>query len=242
MLFGNRNGKKECVNIIGIELMAMTRTRTRNPGLYLDNDLRFDEHINRIIKSAFTNLKMIYSNKHYFTSAVNKTMCDALVLSHLNYCLVVYGYCLTKSNQPRLQRIIISCTRVVLHSSRQPVSSRIMEIKWMNFKVLLFYHSCYVYYKVLIYKFSPYLVNRIRYRIDVHFVNIRRKQLLSVPHHCSALFQRSFSYNVCRVINRIPGKFFSLSFLSFKNRLKFCVLQKTLPFLSICLPFSGVHI
>lgn len=81
------------MNIIKAEIDGTCMLVTdfiRNFDLHIDSDLRFDVHINKVINSAFGNLKIIYGNKHYFNSATRKILCNILVLFHLNYYLIVY--------------------------------------------------------------------------------------------------------------------------------------------------------
>ena len=66
-------------------------------------------------------------------------------------------------------------------------------------------HAYVCFQGVVTAKSPPYLYNKIRFRTDVHNLNVRRKSLITPPFHKTALFERSFSYNICKLYNRIPA-------------------------------------
>lgn len=118
MLFGPKASRNRCADQVKVnlhnEILSLTKV-AKNLGLYVDDELRFDKHVNLITKRAFSNIKLIYSNREILNFKSKATLCEALVLSHLNFCDVVYGPCLTKLNCQRLQKIQNLCVRLVFN-------------------------------------------------------------------------------------------------------------------------------
>ena len=75
-------------------------------------------------------------------------------------------------------------------------------------------HAYVCFQRVMTAKSPPYLYNKIHFRTDAHNLNIRRKSLITPPFHKTALFERSFSYNIYKLNNRIPA---NIKYITKKN-------------------------
>lgn len=190
-------------------------TEVRNLGLIIDSELRFSTHISECIRKAFTNIKTIFQNRRVLSSSVKAMLCDSLVLSRFNFCDSVYDPCITAADSARIQRVQNSCLRLI-HGIRkyEAISHKLKETNWINMKQRRYLHSVTLFHKVIQNRTPPYLYDKITFRTDVHHINIRRKHAISVPRHFTALFQRSFSYNIANLMNRFmkqlslpPSKF-----------------------------------
>lgn len=229
LLFGRKHCRlqyKDQFKIIVNNETLPTSEISKNLGLFLDTDLRFVKHVNEIIKKCMTNIKMIYANKYILTHQAKRTLCESLVFSHMHYCDSVYGPCVTRYDSQRLQRMQNICIRLVYNlKKRQGVSAKRFELSWLSVQEARFLHTCCLYRKIVNLKTPPYLYNKIRFRSDVHNINIRRKDDISIPRHSTAMFKSSFSYLIGRILNLIPIEFKKLSHVTFKNKLKFLLLR-----------------
>lgn len=63
----------------------------KNLGLALDEDLRFTQHVNKIIQRGYINLKLIFQHRHFLSREIKSMLCESLVLSQVNYCDTIYG-------------------------------------------------------------------------------------------------------------------------------------------------------
>lgn len=86
-------------------------TLARNLGLLLDNGLKFEEHIKSKIGKCYGALKQLYKIREFLSVPIRHRLTDALVLSHLDYCDIVYGPCLYKKTENKIQRVQNSCIR-----------------------------------------------------------------------------------------------------------------------------------
>ncbi|CAH0559663.1 unnamed protein product [Brassicogethes aeneus] len=183
--------------------------KAKNLGVIFDSNLRFSEHVSNCVKKAFYNLKNIYSQRHLLNTNIKKLVCDSMVLSHFNYCDALYGFCLTKIDERRIQRLQNSCVRLICGVRRRlSVKSKFCEIGWLNMSERRLLHSLVLFNNVVTYKCPPYLYNKIKFRTDVHTLNIRNRLNLTIPRHKSAIFQRSYSYNIAKWYNLLPDSVF----------------------------------
>lgn len=196
-------------------------------GLIIDNKLRFKQHVTSKLKIGYSRLKMIYSHRHCLNQDIKKMLCDSLVLSPLNYCDSIYGPCLDSVDVRRIQKLQNSCLRLIFGiRRREHISHKLREAKWLNMYNRRILHALCFFYKILKFRSPPYLLSRIVFRTDIHNINIRRKNLLTIPRHRKEIFKRSFTYCVAAYINRFNIIDFSFSFPVFKKQIKLKFLNQ----------------
>lgn len=193
----------------------------RNLGLVMDVNLRFTAHINNCIKKAFTNLKLIYNQRHLLNINLKKLLCESLVLTHFTYCDVVYGPCLLEYDVKRIQRIQNHCVRLIgsIRKYDRGVTAKMKEIGWLTMKERRTLHSLTLYNKIIFSKLPNYLYQKIKFRYDTHNLDLRYKQQISPPLHRTALYERSFSYQVYSCYNKVPDNLKRLNSFKFKNEI-----------------------
>ena len=177
----------------------------RTLGVYLDEDLRFEEHIKKMTCRAFASLRLLYSGRDLLSGSMRRMLCSAMVLSHFNYCDVLYGPCLTVRCRRRVQVVQNACLRYV-HGlgRREHVSHWLGRTGWLNMQQTRTLHSLSMFHKIVCSHKPSYLYSRITFRTDVHNINVRRRMDVSVPRHVSAAYERSFTYMVSSLWNMVP--------------------------------------
>jgi hypothetical protein len=193
----------------------------KNLGLVMDNTMRYQNQVKSYIKKAYANLKLIYPHRFFMTRVVKTLLCEALVLSHFSYCSSVYNACLTQDMSNQVQRAQNSCLRLIYGIRKyEHISHKLAEIKWLNMRNRRLLQCLTLYHQVILEKTPAYLYNKIRYRSDVHNINIRYKSTITPPAHKTTLFERSFSYQVSKLYNSLPCH------LKLSNKSKFKYLVK----------------
>lgn len=229
LLFGRHAMRDRCkhrVNVqIGNEVLPVS-DRARNLGIIMDSSLKYSEYVSMIIRRAYCNIKLIYSNRDFFDISTKKLLCDSIVLSHFNYVDVVYGPALSVKDSRRLQLVQNSCIRLVYGLRRsEHISGYMRNLGWLNIAQRRTLHMYCFYHRVIKSKTPQYLYQKIKFRTDIHHINLRHKHQMTIPQHSTALFQSSFSYNVVRLCNRIRFELFSLSAFQFKLKIKTMILD-----------------
>ena len=168
----------------------------RNLGVVIDAELRFRDHVGTLVRRAFGILKMLYANKEILNVDLRRRLCDSLVLSHFNFCDVLYGSFLDSVSKGRVQRVQNSCLRFIYGVRRgNRISGKLRTANWLSMENRRACHRSMFYYRVLTDKSPPYLYDRLTFRTDVHNIGTRfRGCTLSIPRHSTQLFKRSFSY------------------------------------------------
>jgi len=198
--------QKDCIKILG---------------LLVDSELTFSQHVRETCRAAYGVLRMLYSNRNIFDQTLKLYLCDTLVLSKFNYCDTVFSSCLVSADVKRIQRVQNACLRFVYGmSKRQHISPALSLSGWLNMAQRRFLHAACLFHKIINTAAPPYLYNKIKFRTDIHNINIRFKNVICIPKHKLELYKRSFTYQISKVYNVIPEAFKHLSLLGFKRKLK----------------------
>lgn len=207
IVFGSKSHRihlqNVCSFIMGGEVVPF-KEHVKNLGLIVDNDLRFRVHVNNLLRKAYVSLKMIYPHRRCLAREVKILLCDSLVLSHFNYCDSVYGPCLDSDDVRRIQKAQNSCLRFIYGIRRpQRISHKLGETRWLSMYNRRQLHMACFYTKIMIDKTPPYLFEKLQFRTDVHNLNIRRRDILTIPKHRKEFFKRSYSYRAAHLVNKI---------------------------------------
>lgn len=198
-------------------------------GLIIDSKLKFREHISLCLKRAYSMLKLIYAHRFCLSQKTKAVLCESLVLSHFNFADHVYGPFLDCIDIKRVQKAQNSCLRLIFGiRRRQRISHKLPELGWLNMSQRRELHSICFFYKLVKFKCPPYLHQKIKFRTDVHNLNIRRLNLITIPAHNMELFKRSFSYQIALLLNKFNVKEVSLSVAAFKNKIKGTLLSQSI--------------
>lgn len=225
LLFGNKNKINTIKDSLNISIDG-TRLNfvnsAKNLGIYLDIDLRFKDHLKSIFQKAYTALKMLYSNRHILSRKLRKHLCESLVLSNFTYCDFVYGFCLDNESNNRIQKVQNQCVRFVYGLRKYDhISHFYREIGWLRMEARRGLHFCTFLLKTINDTDSPASIReRLVFRREIHDRNVRAREHLTMPHHRSAMFQRSFSYNAVKYFNSLPINLLNLNINTFKIKYK----------------------
>jgi len=229
LLFGNRQIRERVKHKVVIQInnsnLPITES-AKNLGIILDSDLRFKKHISTLTRKCFSILRLLFPSRHILSRETRALLCESLVLSNLNYCDVVYGPCLDSSDKNRVQRIQNSCIRFIYGVRRwSRVTHLLKPTGWLSMADRRSLHAACAFHKIIRTGVPQYLSRRVRYRTDVHNINIRRRDLLSIPRHRLEVYKRSFTYCISSIYNNLPAHLKSLSITSFKHKLKILLFE-----------------
>jgi hypothetical protein len=198
--------------------------KVRNLGLYMDKKLTFTSHVDNICQRSFFRLKQIYEFKNVLPLKVKKILTESLILSIPGYLDIVYGPFLTYADKYRVQKIQNSCVRYVLNLTRRDhVSQPIADTFQCNMSQRRFAHMGVLIHKVINLKEPLYLSELILQRGNLHNVNIRYRDIISIPQHRTEFYKSSFNYLAGYVYNSLPRELKKYSVPVFKSKIKKCV-------------------
>lgn len=199
----------------------------KNLGVTIDSELRFNKHVELLVQKAVGKLKLLYLHKDILDPNIRLRLCETLILSQLSYADVLYWPALTRENKYSLQKIQNSCVRFVKGLRKfDHVSGAMRELDWFNLEERFLYHISCLIYKINRNASPVYLYNKLVMRREVHSVNTRHADMLDVPRHRTAMFQRSFTYTAAEVFNNLPLLIkSSSSVFQFRKRIRSYILD-----------------
>ena len=116
-------------------------------GVLMDENLQLHEHITAKCKVAALNIQYISSIRKHISLESAKQLCYSLVLSHLDYCNVLF-IGLPECNTAKMQKVQNWAARVVLKRTRYDSSHQcLFDLHWLpikyrvEFKILLFVYK-----------------------------------------------------------------------------------------------------
>ncbi len=140
---------KEKVIIQGIILNDQCirfSNQVKNVGLWLDKNLNFDYHVNKIVSYSFKHLKDIGRIRSLLSRKHTEMLVHAVITS-MDYCNSVL-FDINKSNLHKFQKVQNAAARLVVQKRKhESISDSIKELHWLRvesriiFKLLLLTHK-----------------------------------------------------------------------------------------------------
>lgn len=220
-------GKFSCQPNITIAGNAINRVdKIKNLGIVLDSKLNFEHHVSYILQKSYSKLKLLYSNRNLMSTKLRLILCDSLILSICNHADYVYGPCIRSHDADRIQKLQNSCLRLTYGIKKfDHISQAMIKSGWLNMKNRRLLHELTLYHKIIKTSTPPYLSNEIKYRTDVHNLNLRLKKSIHLPKFRTSQYKRSFKYNIASKYNAIPDEYKQLSLKRFKYLMKVKLLN-----------------
>lgn len=210
---------KLAISINGIRLSAVNESKVL--GLVVDRNLRFSGHVSKCIQRSYLGLRMLYAHRSYLSAKIKSILCNSLILSQFSHCYPVYYCCLTVVDKMRIQKVQNCCMRYITGSRKYDrISHKLSELRWLNMENRARLHSLTFYHKILLSNSPIYLRRKVTFRTDIHNLNVRSKGLISPPLHTTAIFERSFSFNIYKLYNSLDLNLKRMPLTSFRYNLK----------------------
>ena len=188
----------------------------RNLGVIFDKHLTWDSHVSALVQKCNGILIGLSHVRHQIPSELLPTVVSALVLSHVRYCLSVYGNGSDKNIQ-RLQKVLNFALRVV--SGRRKfdhISDVREELGWPTARQLYELHSLNFLHKIRCTGEPETLSSQLLANSSVRCRSTRRDTDLSLPRVRTEAGRRRLLFSIVQLYNRLPQEVRSLPLGSFK--------------------------
>lgn len=215
------------VEMSGVEVGRVSEAR--NLGLLMDGNLRFENHVSETVRYCMYRLKVLYNVRDFLSVDLRVRLCEALVLSKVNYCITAYGPCLLARSHRQLQRVQNACARFCY---RIPPRSHVtpflndanclkMSLRQDLMLACLLFDTIKTQTPIYLHEKLVWAKNR-----DCHSVRAPRTLVLQALTHRTAAFRGSFRYQATKCWNNIPPPIrLQQSKTNFKNKLRLYLLQ-----------------
>ena len=190
----------------------------RNLGVLFDKYLSWDSHVTALVKKCNGILIGLSHVRHQIPPSLLPTIVDALVLSHVRYCLTVYGNG-SENNIQRLQKVINFGLRAV--SGRRKfdhISDVREELGWLTARQLYELQSLNLLHKICSTGEPLALASQLSANSDLRTRSTRRDADLALPRVRTATGKRRFLYGVVKMYNDLPRDLRDMSVSSFKSK------------------------
>ena len=201
----------------------------KNLGVFLNNNLSMNDHINEICKKSFHEIRNISAIRKYLTLDACKTIVHALVCSRIDFNNCLY-YGLPNTQIQRLQRIQNCAARLIFRKKKfDHITPYLIELHWLpvnsriKFKLLVLTYKCLnnlapSYLRDLL-QLKPYSEFNLRSRDNPYLLRTRTPKLVSGGN-------RAFSIAAPVEWNKLPITIQSAESIdAFKRRLKTHLFQ-----------------
>ena len=176
-------------------------------GVTLDQTLSWDSHISNVVGKCFGSLISLNRFRHHFTPAALQLIIQAHVLSHITYCLPVWGGA-RKTQQARVQKVLNFAARVITGKrKRDHISPAMRSLEWPTFQEMVTERDLINVHRAVHDGRAPAALRSLfvqRNRVSVR--NTRaHERCLQLPRCKLEATKRSFAYRAASGWNALPA-------------------------------------
>ena len=195
MLFG-KNKIDFNIDIEG-EIIPLVK-HTKFLGVYLDNELSWQVHINHVLGKIQANKCLLSLGQNLLDSLTLKNIYYAHIHSHISYGLTVWGNMASKAQLSNLKEVQNQCIWIInKRTITSDITGQYEELKILNVETLIKLHLCKLGHMVS-HSQIPTPIHKIfndNRGLKRHRYPTRRKNTPNIQAHTLELFNKSF---MCR--------------------------------------------
>ena len=198
----------------------------RNLGVLFDKNLSWDSHVSALVKKCNGILIGLSHVRHQIPSSLLPTIVDALVLSHVRYCLAVYGNG-SENNMQRLQKVINFCLRAVSGRRKYDHISDVREeLGWLTARQLYEVQSLNLLHKIRRTGEPQALASQLSANSVLRSRSTRQDSDLALPRVRTNAGKRRLLYSTVQRYNGLPLDMRESSLRTFKRTLRDVLLDE----------------
>ena len=219
ILFGSRQNCRglDPVSIRFREDMICEGPTVRNLGVVFDKYLTWDPHVSALIKKCYGILIGLSHVRHQIPADLLPTLVNALVLSHVRYCLAIFGNGSEKNIQ-RLQKIMNFALRAVSGRRKFDHISDVREdLGWPTARQLYEIHSLNFLHKIRCTGEPEALFSQLQLNSSLRTRTTRQDADLALPRARTEAGRRRLLFGTVQSYNRLPSGVRDLPLRSFKR-------------------------
>ena len=224
IIFGSKQNLRTLPNIkISYRGTCLTPSNeVKNLGLTFDRHLSWDAHIRSLSRKCCGILVSLSHIRHFLPPQTLPDIVTALVVSHIRYCLTVYGNG-TAGNLAAVQKLLNFATRVV--SGRRKfdhISDVRDDLGWLDSSQLFHFQSLSLLHKIITSGEPECIASQISTNRDnpSHVRSTRQDHLLHLPAIRTEAGRRRFLFRTPQLYNGLPADIRELAGARFRTRLK----------------------
>ena len=194
------------LNIVLNGITIERKSSIKYLGVLVDENLKWNSHINGVAALVGRNIGVMGRAKHYLTSKQLLLLYNALVLPHLNYCLIIWGI----NYETVLNKILVLQKRAVRMIDKKPFFHHSKPL-FIKHKILRFPEMVKVQCIMIL---LAHLNNNLPSPIESMFkystpTNRRSNQHFCIPFAATNYRQFALSCSAPKIWNEIIGKLYT---------------------------------
>ena len=202
MFLGVGSSNKLSLSILGDTIECSENVKLL--GIHIDNQLKFDVHINKICASAHKKINCLYRLRKYINIKQCITLSNAYILSSFNYCPLIWMFC-NRTLGNLIDRVQRRCFRAIynysddtplheLFQKHEHVSIHTKHIRMLMTEIFKSIHSI-----------NPGFMKEVFIEKSLHYT-LRQTSLLTLPRTKTTRFgANSVHFKGCLLWNNLPS-------------------------------------
>jgi len=175
--------------------------QTRILGVVLDNQLKFDKHVQHIIKSINPLIGSIFRKSHCFEPNIIRKIYTSLIMPKINYALRIWYPNISKYNVKRIKSVNKRAIRLLTYCRKKHFSASITKRRFNLWDTAQYniYVLC-TFVKKQIYCHNKSYIDLLSSRDNNYYKFI-------LPRHKSKFYTKAPLYRAIFAFNKLPKKF-----------------------------------
>ena len=208
------------VRFMGEDLLCAESVK--NLGVIMDSTLSWHPHVKHVTNRCFGILIGILNAKHVLPASVLPRIVDALVFSHIRYCIQVYGSS-GNTTISEIQKVLNFAARVISGRRKYDhIADVLQELGWLTASKLVDYFDLCMIHKILTSNLPNGLRQEMSYNHETSTRRTRQSSHLSLARPRNNHGKRVFTYRASQLYNRyaIDNHLHRLSVCTFKRHIR----------------------
>ena len=175
--------------------------KVRNLGVFMDQTLSWDHHIKTITNRCFGILIALGHVKHVLPTDVLPQIVDCMVLSHVRYCIQVYGSA-SATSLKNIQKILNFAARIISGCRKYDhISPVLNQLGWLNAEELVQYSDLHILDKIIAIETPSSLASLIHFKHELLYRDTRQSNHIALPLPRNNHGKRTFLYRASKSFN-----------------------------------------
>ena len=225
LLCGDRRQIANLTQLPSITFMGETlkcTDKVKNLGVTMDSNLSWKYHIKNLTGKCLGMLLGLLHAKHSLPLSLLPRLIDSLVMSHVRYCIQVYGSA-NSCVLSELQKVINFAARVISGRRKYDhISDVVRQLEWLTIPELVAYNDVCLLHKIITNETPSSLRRNISFNYELLARETRQSSQISLYHPNNNHGKRQFMYRACAKYNQhvIPYDIDAISMDVFKSRVR----------------------
>jgi hypothetical protein len=206
----------------------------RDLGVYLDSSLSMRNHVSRLTRTCFYQLRRLRSIRRHLGRDVTQSLVSAFILSRIDYCNALLADVPATTLAP-LQRVQNAAARLVLNlRPYDHITPAFIELHWLPVRQRIIYKLCLLVHKTITGQAPSYLSELIHSVADIPSRASLRSAVttdINTPRTRLRFGERAFSVAGAKHWNSLPADLrVTADTAAFKKQLKTHLFRAAFPF------------